>query len=52
MRHDKFLFPVIFAVIAAVAIGFDGFYTVGEQEQAVISSRGLLSVRKSPDGFL
>ena len=41
MRHNqKFLAPVVVALIAAIAIGFDGFYTVGEQEQAVITMFG------------
>ena len=42
MRHEKFLVPVIIAVIIAVAVGFDGFYTVGEQEQAVITMFGTI----------
>ena len=40
LRNEKFLLPVIVIIIAAVAIGFDGFYTVGEQEQAVITMFG------------
>ena len=42
LRHDKFLVPVIIIIIAAVAVGFDGFYTVGEQEQAVITMFGTI----------
>ena len=40
LRNEKFLVPIVIAVIAAAAIGFDGFYTVGEQEQAVITMFG------------
>ena len=40
MRHQKFFVPVVIVLIAAIAIGFDGFYTVGEQEQAVITMFG------------
>ena len=40
MRKEKFLAPVVIILIAAIAIGFDGFYTVGEQEQAVITMFG------------
>lgn len=40
MKHEKFLAPVIIAIIAVTAVGFDGFYTVGEQEQAVITMFG------------
>ena len=40
MRREKILAPVVIVLIAAVAIGFDGFYTVGEQEQAVITMFG------------
>ena len=40
MKHEKFLAVVIVALILVIAIGFDGFYTVGEQEQAVITMFG------------
>ena len=40
MKHEKFLAVVIAAMILVIAIGFDGFYTVGEQEQAVITMFG------------
>ncbi len=40
MRQEKLFIPVIIAVILAVMIGLDGFYTVGEQEQAVITMFG------------
>ena len=42
MRKEKFLAPIVVALIAAIAIGFDGFYTVGEQEQAVITMFGTI----------
>ena len=42
MRHQKFLAPIVIALIALAAIGFDGFYTVGEQEQAVITMFGTI----------
>ena len=42
LRNEKFLVPIIIAIIAVVAIGFDGFYTVGEQEQAVITMFGTI----------
>ena len=40
MKHEKLLIPIIVALILVIAIGFDGFYTVGEQEQAVITMFG------------
>ena len=40
MRKDRLLAPAVIVLIAAIAIGFDGFYTVGEQEQAVITMFG------------
>ena len=42
MRKDRLLAPVVIVLIAAIAIGFDGFYTVGEQEQAVITMFGTI----------
>ena len=40
MKHQKFLAPLVIAMIVIIAVGFDGFYTVGEQEQAVITMFG------------
>ena len=42
MRKDRLLAPAVIVLIAAIAIGFDGFYTVGEQEQAVITMFGTI----------
>ena len=42
MRKDKLLAPVVIVLIVAIAVGFDGFYTVGEQEQAVITMFGTI----------
>ena len=40
MRHQKFLIPIILVATFAVMTFFDGFYTVGEREQAVITMFG------------
>ncbi|MBQ7220889.1 MAG: FtsH protease activity modulator HflK [Synergistaceae bacterium] len=40
MRQNKFLVPIIIVIALIAATGFDGFYTVGEQEQAVITMFG------------
>ena len=40
MRHHSFLVPAVIVLAAVIAVGFDGFYTVGEQEQAVITMFG------------
>ena len=40
MRKDKLFAPIVIVLIVAIAVGFDGFYTVGEQEQAVITMFG------------
>lgn len=40
MKYQKIFIPVIIAVILAVMTALDGFYTVGEQEQAVITMFG------------
>ena len=40
MKQERFFLLVIIAVILAVMTGIDGFYTVGEQEQAVITMFG------------
>ncbi len=40
MRQQKFFLPVIIIIAAAVLVALDGFYTVGEQEQAVITMFG------------
>ncbi len=40
MRQQKFFAGVIIALVVALLISFDGFYTVGEQEQAVITMFG------------
>ena len=40
MRQQKFLAAIVAVLAVAAAIGFDGFYTVGEQEQAVITMFG------------
>jgi len=40
MRFQKFFIPVLIAAALAVFIFLDGFYTVGEQEQAVITMFG------------
>ena len=42
MKHQKFLVSIIIALIAFISVGFDGFYTVGEQEQAVITMFGTI----------
>ena len=40
MRREKIFIPVIVVLILAAMVGLDGFYTVGEQEQAVITMFG------------
>lgn len=40
MRQQKFFAAILIAIVAVVLITFDGFYTVGEQEQAVITMFG------------
>ncbi len=40
MRQQKLFIPAIIIAIFAVLVSFDGFYTVGEQEQAVITMFG------------
>ena len=40
MKKQNLLIPVIFLIIIAVFISLDGFYTVGEQQQAVITMFG------------
>ena len=40
MKAQKFLAPIVIAVALAVLVSLDGFYTVGEQEQAVITMFG------------
>lgn len=40
MRNEKFITLLIIVFLAVAATGFDGFYTVGEQEQAVITMFG------------
>ncbi|MBQ3402300.1 MAG: FtsH protease activity modulator HflK [Synergistaceae bacterium] len=40
MRQQKFFIPAIIIIALAVLLSLDGFYTVGEQEQAVITMFG------------
>lgn len=40
MKNQKLLAILVAAILLFIAISFDGFYTVGEQEQAVITMFG------------
>ena len=40
MKHEKLFIPLLIIALAIAATAFDGFYTVGEQEQAVITMFG------------
>ena len=40
MKHEKFFIPLLVAALLVAATVYDGFYTVGEQEQAVITMFG------------
>ena len=40
MKHEKFFIPLLVAALLVAATIYDGFYTVGEQEQAVITMFG------------
>ncbi|MBQ4432023.1 MAG: FtsH protease activity modulator HflK [Synergistaceae bacterium] len=40
MRQQKFFAPAVIVIAIAVLVAFDGFYTVGEQEQAVVTMFG------------
>ena len=40
MRQEKFLVPIVIVIAVIALTAFDGFYTVGEQEQAVITMFG------------
>ena len=42
MKHEKLFIPLLIIALAIAATAFDGFYTVGEQEQAVITMFGTI----------